>query len=412
MTYRPRTDGSLAVTFTASFALFGFILGFNFGNGSFGGSDAMASAGSAFSPNFHTACANDFATLSRPDPKTGPRNSQLAIWALEARGKTAAAAELKQEAASALQSAKVISYDEIADRDATSLTFLEMEGGLRGVWKYADNDNEYTTLREIRKEITAYNFDQMIGAGLVPITVHRTFLGRRGVVQLFVRDVDAAEFTYNPNSLKLFDYLIAHADRTELNHLTHRGRTIAIDNESTFTSGRLNLTVPRFDQFVLDTLKKVDEAGGTPASKSKAISEIAPTLINKDAIDKLRNTTDAQWKKGLTGINKEELAAFLERKNQALKAIDLATEKLGPDLFPAGRFSGLVRNQWGPETQFLRSMGPRLPEGELKTKALRVQRILEGHATSGRPIAEDQIDFIDRVLTEIEWFEAEAQNRR
>lgn len=368
-----------------------------------------ASSGSSLTPAFASACPSDFAKFARPDPASGPKNSQLAIWALEARGRTAAAAELRAQTAKTLQSAKIIGYDELPDRDSTSVTFLEMEGGIRGVWKTADIDDEDTSLREIRKEVTAYKFDQMIGAGIVPVTVPRKFLGRPGVVQLFVRDVDNADLTHSPATLTLFDFLIAQADRTELNHLTHRGRTIAIDNEGTFTAGPLNPVVPQFDKFISDVLKKVDAAGGTAAAKNAAIAEIAPTLMGKEVIEKLRTTTDAEWKKGLTGLNKDELLAFLGRKNRALKAIDLATEQLGPDLFPAGRFSGLSRNLWTPEIQFLRTINERLPGGALKTDAVKAQRILEGHVTSGRPVTSEQIDFIDRVLTEIEAFESGAR---
>jgi len=384
--------------------------------GVFAASFAAASSGSAFSSKLVTSCVADFAALSRPDPATGPRNSQLAIWTLEARGKTAAAAELKKQTTEALQKAKIYgSPVEVPGVEAKSLVFLELEGGLRGVWKTGDDD-EFTPLREIRKEVTAYNFDQMIGAGIVPITVRRSFRGRPGVVQLFVRDVDAADLTYNPHSLKLFDFLIAHADRTQLNHLTHRGRTIAIDNEGTFAEGPLNPVVPEFDKFVLEILQKVDAAEDSvdakTAAKNLAISEISPTLLSKDAVEKLRTTTDAEWKKGLTGLNSNELKAFLDRKNRAVKAIDLAVEKLGPDVFAAGRFSGLSRNQWTRETKFLRTMAGQLPSGQMRKDAARALSILEGQVVSGRPVTNEQIDFIDRVLTELEKFEAGSQTEK
>ncbi len=104
-------------------------------------------------------------------------------------------------------------------------------------------------------EIAAYRLDKLVGLDMVPVTVERTFQGKRGALSLY------AEHKYNFVKLvdgkvripdqaqgpvermkwltRAWDSLIANEDRTQQNILfTEDWRTILIDHSRAFRSSR------------------------------------------------------------------------------------------------------------------------------------------------------------------------------
>ncbi|NRA45490.1 MAG: hypothetical protein HRU09_11100 [Oligoflexales bacterium] len=84
-----------------------------------------------------------------------------------------------------------------------------------------------------RSEIAAYEFDQLLGFHLVPMTVKRKIKKRKGSMQYFVKNsnsvVKITDYERSKN-LNVFDYLISNKDRNEGNLLIANGREIAIDH--------------------------------------------------------------------------------------------------------------------------------------------------------------------------------------
>jgi hypothetical protein len=337
-------------------------------------------------------------SFSRFTLKSDP---QLKIWKLEEAGRSDAARKLKNRVEKSLRTSKIVSFEEVEGHEGTNLTFLNFADGSRGVWKSANPI--YTTPAAVKKELTAYKLDQILGSKLVPITVERTFNGRKGVVQLFVRNIDDKPLVFNPRILGLFDFLTAHPDRMHTNYLTLQGRTVAIDNEGTFEiAGKWTPFYPEFDRFIAEQLKSIKEAGNTLEARAIAVAEISPSLISRDVIERLKNTTDQQWREGLPELNLKQLTEFLDRKNRAVAAIHQAELVLGDALYPAGPFSGLSRNMWPGESERLEKLlTGKLPK-ELKAEVKKAKMLIDRHIVSGKPLAVDEIRAIDETLLRLE----------
>ena len=142
-----------------------------------------------------TICSVKFSKFARD-----VRNPQIQIWELREANRTESVHRLERATRKLLQNGKA---DPIGYQAVDAPVILELEGGIRGVWKKISN--------RTRREVVAYKFDRMIDA----------------------------KFVNEPQTLRLFDFLIAHDDRHGGNILSHRGRTIAIDNEGTFLSTTL-----------------------------------------------------------------------------------------------------------------------------------------------------------------------------
>ncbi len=268
----------------------------------------------------------------------GRSNPQIRIWRLEAAGEKNEAERLRQKIKSSMQTGPLEAV-KVAKADSRNKPLLvELHAGARGIWKRKN--------RGTKKELIAAKFDEMTGAEIVPITVERELNGQPGYLQLFVRGTDNKQRIFSPQTLKLFDFLIVHPDRTAENYLIHRGRTIAIDNELTFSANAHPREFPDFPDFISKQLQKLEQAGGSAEARAAVANEIATTLISQSFINRLRTFTVEEWQKGLAGLSNAEFKSFLKRKNQAVAAIDRAEKILGASIFPTARFSGLSRDRW------------------------------------------------------------------
>ncbi len=313
-----------------------------------------------------SSCGDGFSIIA------GPREDpQLKIWALESKGKKTAATKLKAKTAHDLKNAEVLERVEVDESIGARNRplFLELAGGVRGVWKKAN--------KKTLKETIAYRFDQALGANMIPLTVERKLDGVPGVIQTFVRETDGAELTYSPETLKLLDFLMGHFDRQPVNYLTAKGRVIAIDNENTFIVSPPRGEIPEFGKFIIEQLRKVEAAGDTAAAKAKAVAQIAPTLISRDVVDKLKTITDAEWKTHLEGLSAAELKSFFKRRDEAVKAIRLAEEKLGDAMYPTGAFSGRNRDPWPGALNRLESALARDLSPAVRYRFERASRLIE-----------------------------------
>ncbi len=342
-------------------------------------------------------CAKRFGTFGLK------RNSQIVIWELIASGRFKAAERLKQEVTESLKKSAIAKFEVDQMRaEMSDLTFLEFVDGRKGAWK-TWNDDFGNPKRAVMREVTVYKFDQLIGANIVPITVARKFNGRPGVVQLFVRDVDDVALVPNPNSLRLFDFLIAHEDRIAANHLTHQGRTIAIDNESAFLTTEASSSAPDFVGYIQSRLEILKNTGKSDVEKAKVANEISVTLISKDVVERLRSLSDADFKRTLSELNPAEFKAFLDRKNRALAAIDEAEKAVGPSIYPTGRFSALSRDSSTEMRERLRQyLANRRLLREQREPAKKALEILGSADLHNRPLTEAESDFVKQTMRDLE----------
>jgi hypothetical protein len=121
--------------------------------------------------------------------------------------------------------------------------FLEFDEGVKAVFKI---DNANVNFVNSNSEIAAYELDDILKFGVVPMTLKRTIElkdhpgGTEGSVQYYLSDmtpgqpqhVTAANFV----ALKIFDFIIGNIDRKHENFLLWEGenRVIAIDNGGSF----------------------------------------------------------------------------------------------------------------------------------------------------------------------------------
>jgi hypothetical protein len=348
-------------------------------------------------------------TASATAPISGPfflkANPQIRIWQLTEAGRTEAAEGLREKVTARLARSPIVGFFESPNADATSATRLDFADGSSGLWKTANP--KYTTPKEIQMEVVAYKFDRMTGANLVPITVERKFLGRSGVVQLFVRDTGGTTLIGGPRTLLLFDFLIAHMDRVGSNHLAYQGRTIAIDNEGTFVAGKKwSHMYPHFDEIVWDLLKRIANSPDKTAAQAVAIAEIAPSLISREFVHRLKTISDSEWEAALPELSPTRLKSLLARKVRAVAAIELAERVLGDAVYPDGAFSGVNRDRWPGGRERLQrlldddskvlAMTPKmLKETQIALVLLRIATV------RGGSINARQMRFVDQILEEI-----------
>lgn len=285
-------------------------------------------------------CARGFEKLALK------KNPQLAIWELEAAGRHEAANRLRAKVEESMRTAKIINPSPTLGRpDEAQFVIIEFANGRKGVAKTWDIDDEYgdsPTKREVFGELFAYQFDRATRANIVPVTVERKIKGQTYIIQLFVHDTDGVSLVPDPHTLKLFDFLSAQTDRIAENHMTVRGRTVAIDNADAFDRTNEINSIPQFDRYIDTVLAKVSSSAD-PAARASAANEIAPSLISREFVEKLKTLSDLQWAEAMPKLSKADLKKFLERKNRAVQAIQRAETMLGDAIYPAGRFSGLVR---------------------------------------------------------------------
>ena len=134
---------------------------------------------------------------------------------------------------------------------------LEQQQGLRDSWKF---------------EVAAYELDQLLGLGMVPVTVVREVAGHEGALMDFVEDI-LPDFETSPDGFSLddwqkqveavwfFDYLAYNIDRTPENLLVTKGFKIRlIDHTRAFQSFlRPMRPLSRFPQLAIDRLRTLEE---------------------------------------------------------------------------------------------------------------------------------------------------------
>lgn len=337
---------------------------------------------------FNNTCAANFREVARlrrsPDYKNNP---QLLIWMYEEAGLVRASARLRKKVEEAMQRPAT---DELKVKADTGnlVNTLDFGQGIKGIWKPKTSG----TIRQV----TVYRFDQFLGARMVPVSAETEYLGKKVVVQLYVPGTDGEKMAHNPHHLSLFDYLLNSRDRHQDNHLSFHGRTIAIDDENAFSLKSTGLPVPDFPDILLDALKEND-----PATASNII---APALINREVVEKLRTATNAQWREVLKELTQEEFDAFLIRKGNAVTAINIAERKLGQTIFPAGSYSPLARNPWARHIE--RFHEARRPESNLpqalKDRLRLVLDIIERETEFKEPLTPSQRQRVEDALIELD----------
>jgi hypothetical protein len=201
---------------------------------------------------------------------------------------------------------------------------LEINGEkLFGVWKTIDEGPVPTKQLDSgvelqfqdswRTEIAAYELDKLIGLGMVPATVPRTFDGKQGSMQFFVDSVMTETQRYQkkvqpPNpvtwnqqwaKLRLWDNLIYNTDRNLGNLLiTSDWQMRVIDHSRTFRpfdqlKDPKQLTM--FSRTLLASIKKLDEPMlKEHLAKFLSQSQIRAVLKRRDAIVALADKMAAE----------------------------------------------------------------------------------------------------------------------
>jgi hypothetical protein len=129
-----------------------------------------------------------------------------------------------------------------------------------------------------RTEVAAYELDKLIGLGMVPATVKRTYGGQTGSLQLWVDSImdentrikkkiqppDPDDWNNQVETVHLWDNLIYNVDRNGGNILiTPDWRLVAIDHSRTFRPfGKLRdaKQLTRFSKSLLARLATLDKA--------------------------------------------------------------------------------------------------------------------------------------------------------
>ncbi|MBI4474108.1 MAG: hypothetical protein HY646_15670 [Acidobacteria bacterium] len=157
-----------------------------------------------------------------------------------------------------------------------------------------------------RTEVAAYEMDKILGLGMVPATVERSFNGRRGSLQFFVDSKMAeaervknkiqppspADWNYQMFKVRLFDNLIYNNDR-HLNNLliTEDFKIRLIDHSRSFrpfAQLKEPKMLTRFSRSLLAKLKELNE----PLLKERlgkhlSTFQIQSILKRRDAILKI-----------------------------------------------------------------------------------------------------------------------------
>ncbi|WP_413574771.1 hypothetical protein ACLVWU_11130 [Bdellovibrio sp. HCB290] len=234
--------------------------------------------------------------------------------------------------------------------------FVEYSNGLEGVWKSAVKFGDIDTANA---EVAAYKIDNYLGLNSVPVTVIRTLDGVIGSVQYRVRAVrDHVGYIRDPAQTGLLDYLIGNPDRHGENFLQRNdGKLIAIDHglsfkrvsEHSFNVFQGNLQA--LEQNLLAQQRIQGEFGLATLKKeaSQLQSEINAFSPSKEVVDKLRATTEEDWKRVVgDNINIDLINSMMERQTILIQAFDKAEQLIGVErLYPAGPVSPLLKTGEG-----------------------------------------------------------------
>jgi len=138
---------------------------------------------------------------------------------------------LQYETENLLKFGEIKNYEHKIAQGVTGAKILEIEMQAYGVFK----ENKGSSANN---EVLAYEVDKLFSFDLVPVTVLRTYKGKRGSFQLFMRNTTMGE-NYKGSvarskigKLRVFDFLLGGLDRHPENYLfDSKGKIIAIDHE-------------------------------------------------------------------------------------------------------------------------------------------------------------------------------------
>jgi hypothetical protein len=164
-----------------------------------------------------------------------------------------------------------------------------------------------------RTEVAAYEFDKLVGFGLVPATVERVYEGAHGSMQLWVtskmdeatrvknkiRPPDQQAWDNQIATLHLWDAMIYNTDRNAGNILiTEDWKVVAIDHSRTFrpfAQLKDGKSLKRFSRAILAKLATLDEAElNQHLSKYLTPFQIRGILKRRDAVEALAKKLVAQ----------------------------------------------------------------------------------------------------------------------
>lgn len=259
----------------------------------------------------------------------------------------------------------------VAIKDASTRTaqtgnggakFIEFEDGTMGVWKpkYMPKThnsetgltNSFSNEEVASQEIAAYKIDNFLGLYRIPPTVERSFRGEQGTVQLMVGNINQKARVNNPVETRMFDYLIANHDRHLNNYLiTNEGDLVAIDHGLSMKTNPRNWKDGNFISYFQSVIKKYDDTineNSRPAfklnknnanakinaAKSEAIKTISTLVGDRNVYEKLKRTSDFQWKSLLNqNLNKDQINAFLQRRKDIIEIVEQARQRFGDEIF-------------------------------------------------------------------------------
>lgn len=177
-----------------------------------------------------------------------------------------------------------------------------------------------------RREVAAYKLDRLLGLGMVPPTVERSYHGHRGGLQLWVEGVtlevadipvDLDEWRRQVSEMWLFDYLTGNIDRHVRNALmTPDGRLVLIDNSKAFQ------TYPQI-------LSGISTAKGATRARFwmteyDPSQQVYDTTYRQELLDRLRSLTKQSLDKEIgRWVAPGERRSLLERRDVILRQLEV-----------------------------------------------------------------------------------------
>jgi hypothetical protein len=183
----------------------------------------------------------------------------------------------------------------------------------KNMMKFADGRVDVNFQDTWMSEIAAYEIDKIMGLGMVPSTVERTYRGQKGSVQFWVDSMmselehrakkitspEPENFNREMFKARLFDNLLYNTDRNLQNLLiTKEWELILIDHSRAFrpqTFLKSPKDLERFSLSVLEGLRKLNEKNLTEkAGKYLPKNQIQGVLKRRDAILELAKKLEAE----------------------------------------------------------------------------------------------------------------------
>lgn len=280
-------------------------------------------------------------SLSEKEIKSNP---QIAIWKLKEAGQLTEAEELRKIYLDKMQTMPFKTTGNIGE-GVNGAKFIEFEDGTKGIWKSTTSETKNLSGREV----AAYKIDHHLEIDQVPVTVEREFNGKTGMVQIMINNADEIDYAPQPQNYAFFDSIIGNRDRlNDANVLSYERRPVAIDHELAFHKEPPNTPFARSVGDVTHKLRFVE----TESEKKLAISEFKAILPSRTTYEKLKNTTDDQWKDLLKNdLQENQINNFLSNRRQAVERIDGLVKDYGDDIFRDGVMTPVMKLKDPPSSR-------------------------------------------------------------